>query len=49
MLEGGVFDRWTEEKDSYELEEKCLFKVGIVGLKSEQKASNYGGLITEEY
>jgi hypothetical protein len=29
LLVGGVFDRWTEDKDNYELEEKCLFKVGI--------------------
>ncbi len=35
LLVGGVFDRWTEDKDNYELEEKCLFKVGMTTNKKK--------------
>ena len=30
LTEGGVFDRWTEEKDNTELELNCTFKVDEV-------------------
>lgn len=43
LLNGGTFDRWTEEKDNTELEPACLFKVDEYGFfiywKSEGKAS----------
>ncbi|EEB13261.1 1-phosphatidylinositol-4,5-bisphosphate phosphodiesterase, putative [Pediculus humanus corporis] len=41
LLSGGVFDRWTEEKDSTDFETGCLFKVDEYGFfiywKSEGK------------
>ncbi|XP_063703551.1 1-phosphatidylinositol 4,5-bisphosphate phosphodiesterase isoform X1 [Culicoides brevitarsis] len=41
LLDGGVFDRWTEEKDNTELELQCTFKVDEYGFfvywKSEGK------------
>lgn len=43
LLNGGTFDRWTEEKDNTELEPACVFKVDEYGFfiywKSEGKAS----------
>lgn len=41
LLEGAIFDRWTEEKDNTELELACTFKVDEYGFfiywKSEGK------------
>lgn len=31
LLAGGVFDRWTEEKDNTDLELACTFKVDEYG------------------
>lgn len=31
LLNGGVFDRWTEEKDNTDLEFACTFKVDEYG------------------
>lgn len=43
LLNGGVFDRWTEEKDNTELELACTFKVDEYGFfiywKSEGRVS----------
>lgn len=43
LLTGGVFDRWTEEKDNTELELACTFKVDEYGFfiywKSEGRVS----------
>lgn len=43
LLNGGVFDRWTEEKDNTDLELACTFKVDEYGFfiywKSEGKVS----------
>lgn len=43
LLEGAIFDRWTEEKDNTELELGCTFKVDEYGFfiywKSEGKVS----------
>lgn len=45
LLTGGVFDRWTEEKDNTELELACTFKVDEYGFfiywKSEGRVSNF--------
>lgn len=44
LLNGGTFDRWTEEKDNTELEPACVFKVDEYGFfiywKSEGKVGN---------
>lgn len=41
LLIGCVFDRWTEEKDSNDYEQNCLFKVDEYGFfiywKGEQR------------
>lgn len=41
LLDGAIFDRWTEEKDNTELELACTFKVDEYGFfiywKSEGK------------
>lgn len=41
LLAGCVFDRWTEEKDSSDFEQSCLFKVDEHGFfiywKSDQR------------
>ena len=41
LLDGAIFDRWTEDKDSVESESDCLFKVDDCGFyifwKSEGK------------
>jgi phosphatidylinositol phospholipase C, beta len=46
LLEGAVFDRWTEEKDNTDLELACTFKVDEYGFfiywKSEGKVSLSG-------
>lgn len=31
LLTGCVFDRWTEEKDSSDVEQNCMFKVDEYG------------------
>lgn len=45
LLEGGVFDRWTEEKDNTDLEKNALFKVDEYGFfiywKSEGKVITF--------
>lgn len=44
LLNGAVFDRWTEEKDNTDLELGCMFKVDEYGFfiywKSEGKVSD---------
>lgn len=49
LLQGCVFDRWTEEKDSSEFEPGCMFKVDENGFfiywKSEGKVSSYGDIL----
>lgn len=46
LLKGCVFDRWTEERDNAELEQRALFKVDEYGFfiywKSEGKVSKLG-------
>ncbi|XP_063854055.1 1-phosphatidylinositol 4,5-bisphosphate phosphodiesterase-like isoform X2 [Scylla paramamosain] len=48
LQEGAVFDRWTEEKESYEYEPNCLFKVDEYGFfvywKSDGKEGNVAEL-----
>jgi phosphatidylinositol phospholipase C beta len=43
LLNGCVFDRWTDEKDNTELETGCMFKVDEYGFfiywKSDGKVS----------
>lgn len=45
LLTGSVFDRWTEERDNSELEQRALFKVDEYGFfiywKSDGKVINY--------
>lgn len=48
LLDGAIFDRWTEEKDNSELELACTFKVDEYGFfiywKSEGKVKVDGNL-----
>lgn len=53
LLDGAIFDRWTEEKDNTESELGCTFKVDEFGFfiywKSEGKVkliSNFGLLVS---
>lgn len=45
LLDGCVFDRWTEEKDNTEFEQGCMFKVDEYGFfiywKSEGRVSYF--------
>lgn len=47
LLAGCVFDRWTEEKDSTELEPGCLFKVDDQGFFIYWKAEGREGDVIE--
>lgn len=48
LQEGAVFDRWTEDKESYDYEPNCLFKVDEYGFfvywKSDGKEGNVAEL-----
>lgn len=50
LLAGSVFDRWTEEKDNTEWEQKALFKVDEYGFfiywKSDGKVTDTFYIIT---
>lgn len=49
LLQGCIFDRWTEEKDSSNFEPRCMFKVDQYGFfiywKSEPNVSLYSKFI----
>lgn len=50
LLKGCIFDRWSEEKDSSDYEQSCMFKVDEYGFfiywKSEQRVSAAGFSVT---
>ncbi|XP_047508665.1 1-phosphatidylinositol 4,5-bisphosphate phosphodiesterase isoform X2 [Pieris napi] len=47
LLQGAVFDRWTEEKDNTELEKECLFKVDEYGFFIYWKSEGKDGDVIE--
>ncbi|KPJ15678.1 1-phosphatidylinositol-4,5-bisphosphate phosphodiesterase [Papilio machaon] len=47
LLQGAVFDRWTEEKDNTELEQNCLFKVDEYGFFIYWKSEGKDGDVIE--
>ncbi|CAH2041742.1 unnamed protein product, partial [Iphiclides podalirius] len=47
LLQGAVFDRWTEEKDNTELEQNCLFKVDEYGFFIYWKSDGKDGDVIE--
>ncbi|XP_049875012.1 1-phosphatidylinositol 4,5-bisphosphate phosphodiesterase isoform X2 [Pectinophora gossypiella] len=47
LLKGGVFDRWTEEKDNTELEQNCTFKVDEYGFFIYWKSDGKDGDVIE--
>uniref|UniRef100_A0A336LNY5 Phosphoinositide phospholipase C n=1 Tax=Culicoides sonorensis TaxID=179676 RepID=A0A336LNY5_CULSO len=47
LLDGGVFDRWTEEKDNTELELQCTFKVDEYGFFVYWKSEGREGDVIE--
>ncbi|XP_050663600.1 1-phosphatidylinositol 4,5-bisphosphate phosphodiesterase isoform X2 [Leptidea sinapis] len=47
LLQGAVFDRWTEEKDNTELELNCLFKVDEYGFFIYWKSDGKDGDVIE--
>ncbi|XP_038212511.1 1-phosphatidylinositol 4,5-bisphosphate phosphodiesterase isoform X2 [Zerene cesonia] len=47
LLQGAVFDRWTEEKDNTELEKDCLFKVDEYGFFIYWKSEGKDGDVIE--
>lgn len=47
LLQGAVFDRWTEEKDNIELEQNCLFKVDEYGFFIYWKSDGKDGDVIE--
>ncbi|KAL4715784.1 hypothetical protein ACJJTC_006363 [Scirpophaga incertulas] len=47
LLQGAVFDRWTEEKDNTELEQNCLFKVDEYGFFIYWKSEGRDGDVIE--
>ncbi|CAH4031648.1 unnamed protein product [Pieris brassicae] len=47
LLQGAVFDRWTEEKDNTELEKECLFKVDEYGFFIYWKSKGKDGDVIE--
>lgn len=47
LLKGCVFDRWSEEKDSFQLEHRCLFKVDEFGFFIYWKSEGNDGDVIE--
>ena len=47
LLEGSVFDRWTEEKESCDIEYDCLFKVDDCGFFIFWKSDGREGDVLE--
>ncbi|XP_073946539.1 1-phosphatidylinositol 4,5-bisphosphate phosphodiesterase-like [Choristoneura fumiferana] len=47
LLQGAVFDRWTEEKDNTELEQNCTFKVDEYGFFIYWKSDGKDGDVIE--
>ncbi|XP_050297708.1 1-phosphatidylinositol 4,5-bisphosphate phosphodiesterase isoform X1 [Anthonomus grandis grandis] len=47
LLTGCVFDRWTEEKDNYELEQRALFRVDEYGFFIYWKSDGREGDVIE--
>ena len=47
LLEGSVFDRWTEDKDSTDIENDCLFKVDHCGFFIFWKSDGREGDVLE--
>ncbi|XP_063828757.1 1-phosphatidylinositol 4,5-bisphosphate phosphodiesterase isoform X1 [Ostrinia nubilalis] len=47
LLQGAVFDRWTEEKDNTELEQNCTFKVDEYGFFIYWKSDGRDGDVIE--
>ncbi|XP_028037208.1 1-phosphatidylinositol 4,5-bisphosphate phosphodiesterase isoform X3 [Bombyx mandarina] len=47
LLQGAVFDRWTEEKDNTEFEQNCLFKVDEYGFFIYWKSDGKDGDVIE--
>ncbi|KAM3958791.1 no receptor potential A [Aphomia sociella] len=47
LLQGAVFDRWTEEKDNTEFEQNCLFKVDEYGFFIYWKSDGRDGDVIE--
>ncbi|KAG7302356.1 hypothetical protein JYU34_013858, partial [Plutella xylostella] len=47
LLQGAVFDRWTEEKDNTEFEQNCLFKVDEYGFFIYWKSEGKDGDVIE--
>nr|QDR50937.1 no receptor potential A [Heliconius melpomene] len=47
LLQGAVFDRWTEEKDNTEFEKECMFKVDEYGFFIYWKSDGKDGDVIE--
>ena len=47
LLEGSVFDRWTEDKDSNDIEYDCMFKVDDCGFFVFWKSEGREGDVLE--
>ena len=47
LLEGSVFDRWTEDKDSNDIEHDCMFKVDDCGFFVFWKSEGREGDVLE--
>ncbi|XP_026498021.1 1-phosphatidylinositol 4,5-bisphosphate phosphodiesterase isoform X1 [Vanessa tameamea] len=47
LLQGAVFDRWTEEKDNTEYEQSCMFKVDEYGFFIYWKSEGKDGDVIE--
>ncbi|KAK7863055.1 hypothetical protein R5R35_006478 [Gryllus longicercus] len=47
LLKGCVFDRWSEDKDSFQLEPKCLFRVDEYGFFVYWKSEGNDGDVIE--
>nr|CAD7454173.1 unnamed protein product [Timema tahoe] len=47
LIQGCLFDRWTEEKDSTELETGCMFKVDEYGFFIYWKSEGHDGDVIE--
>ncbi|XP_045599876.1 1-phosphatidylinositol 4,5-bisphosphate phosphodiesterase isoform X3 [Procambarus clarkii] len=47
LQEGAVFDRWTEDKESYDYEPKCTFKVDEYGFFVYWKSEGRDGNVAE--
>lgn len=45
LLDGCIFDRWTEEKDNTDYEQNCLFKVDEYGFFVYWKGDKEGDVI----